>query len=362
MTDVGELYWQAIGRGGTCPTRAVAVRIEPPAELTKEQVRAWAHGPLTGVVAIDDDGVVTLDVDNLPAEHLRRGARALSGRGASRRPAAVAGTRAPQVLAEENRVRRGGQPRAPRARGSCSACGSGSRGLRALVALVFGDPRLPEARARAQGASSRASTSEKTRAPTCTRPSSAPSGASARSRTSTSPRRSWTLPTRASSSMVPFTAEKDGIAGMFGGTEQSFTCSSVCPRSRSRRRLRSTAAPDAAVRQRRRRAGHRSASTRSHVTRRRTPETFSEDVKAWKDCGLGAGRGARLLRAGEPSVADRDLHGRGRARGRSRSSARSRPEADGRCSLPIPVAIALAVLGVFMNRRSHEATSSTAPT
>ncbi len=50
-----------------CPPGRVSVDIAPPAPLTKEQVKAWAHGPLTGVVAIGADGKVTLDVPELPA-------------------------------------------------------------------------------------------------------------------------------------------------------------------------------------------------------------------------------------------------------------------------------------------------------
>ncbi|MCL2504210.1 MAG: DUF2207 domain-containing protein [Coriobacteriia bacterium] len=68
FADAGELYWQAIGPKWEVPASDVTITIDPPEELTKEQVRAWAHGPLTGDVKIADNGVVILSVDYLPAE------------------------------------------------------------------------------------------------------------------------------------------------------------------------------------------------------------------------------------------------------------------------------------------------------
>ena len=66
-SDTAELYWQFIGDETGVPTGPVHIEITPPAPLTKEQVKAWAHGPLTGTVAIGADGAVTLDVPELPA-------------------------------------------------------------------------------------------------------------------------------------------------------------------------------------------------------------------------------------------------------------------------------------------------------
>jgi uncharacterized membrane protein len=66
-TDTSELYWQFIGDETELSAGRVSVDIAPPTPLTKEQVRAWAHGPLTGVVAIGSDGRVTLEVPELPA-------------------------------------------------------------------------------------------------------------------------------------------------------------------------------------------------------------------------------------------------------------------------------------------------------
>jgi uncharacterized membrane protein len=65
--DTGELYWQFIGDATSIPTGRVHVEIAPPAVLSKGQVKAWAHGPLTGTVEIGADGVVTLDAPEVPA-------------------------------------------------------------------------------------------------------------------------------------------------------------------------------------------------------------------------------------------------------------------------------------------------------
>jgi uncharacterized membrane protein len=65
--DTSELYWQFIGDGTSVPTGRVHIEISPPAALTKDQIKAWAHGPLTGTVSIDDNGKVTLDAPQVPA-------------------------------------------------------------------------------------------------------------------------------------------------------------------------------------------------------------------------------------------------------------------------------------------------------
>jgi len=66
--DCGELYWQFVGDGWGVPTRQVRVDIVPPVALSSSDVLAWAHGPLTGNVAIGAGGTVTLTVADLPSE------------------------------------------------------------------------------------------------------------------------------------------------------------------------------------------------------------------------------------------------------------------------------------------------------
>lgn len=65
--DTGELYWQAITANWAQPTGTVKIVVRPPDGATKADVKAWAHGPLTGLVVIGDDGAVTLEVSDLPA-------------------------------------------------------------------------------------------------------------------------------------------------------------------------------------------------------------------------------------------------------------------------------------------------------
>lgn len=67
-TDCANLVWQFVGDKWGVGVGDLAVAIKPPSTLTRGQVQAWAHGPLTGVVAIQDDGTVTLAVKNLPAQ------------------------------------------------------------------------------------------------------------------------------------------------------------------------------------------------------------------------------------------------------------------------------------------------------
>jgi uncharacterized membrane protein len=81
-SDTAELYWQFIGTETGVPTDKVHIEVVLPKGVTKPEVRAWAHGPLTGVVAIHEPGwtglrrrgvtevlgpVVSLDVNDLPA-------------------------------------------------------------------------------------------------------------------------------------------------------------------------------------------------------------------------------------------------------------------------------------------------------
>src|SRR5439155_16073552 len=61
--DVGELYWKFVGTDHP-GIGDMSVRLVTPA--AEGGVRAWAHGPLNGVVSIDR-GTVTLDVHPVPA-------------------------------------------------------------------------------------------------------------------------------------------------------------------------------------------------------------------------------------------------------------------------------------------------------
>lgn len=66
-SDTAELYWKAVASNWGASTGQLTATIHPPAGVTKDQVKVWAHGPLTGESVINDDGSVTLTISGLPA-------------------------------------------------------------------------------------------------------------------------------------------------------------------------------------------------------------------------------------------------------------------------------------------------------
>jgi uncharacterized membrane protein len=101
--DIAELYWQFIGDQATVPADHVRVTVHLPAGVTREQVRAWAHGPLWGNVAIQPDASVLMTVDPLPAETFVEG-RILFPAAALSKARPTAGAREAAVLAKEKRL------------------------------------------------------------------------------------------------------------------------------------------------------------------------------------------------------------------------------------------------------------------
>ena len=99
-SDNAQLYWQFIGRGWGVETKNVSIDIVPPTPLAKNQVRAWAHGPLNGAVAITEEGNVTLKVSDLPANTFVE-ARALYPVSAFPYASTVEGTISDKALQEE---------------------------------------------------------------------------------------------------------------------------------------------------------------------------------------------------------------------------------------------------------------------
>jgi uncharacterized membrane protein len=65
--DAAVLYHKFIGTGWDKSSRQVEVNIYPPQSIKKEEVKAWAHGPLWGKIEIKDDGTVIAEVPSLPA-------------------------------------------------------------------------------------------------------------------------------------------------------------------------------------------------------------------------------------------------------------------------------------------------------
>lgn len=66
--DVAELYWKCIGDQWDVSSEAAHVTIDLPPGAAKEDIRAWAHGPLWGVVSIDSPTRVALSVAPVPAK------------------------------------------------------------------------------------------------------------------------------------------------------------------------------------------------------------------------------------------------------------------------------------------------------
>ena len=101
--DVAELYWQFIGDQADISSDKVSITVHLPAGVTRDEVRAWAHGPLWGNVSIEPDASVVMTVDDLPANTFVEG-RILFPKAALSAAARTSGIREAGVLAEEQRL------------------------------------------------------------------------------------------------------------------------------------------------------------------------------------------------------------------------------------------------------------------
>jgi len=66
-TDAAVLYYKFIGTGWDHTSKEVQVEISAPGSTSKDQVKAWAHGPLWGNIEILNDGKIRANVQSLPA-------------------------------------------------------------------------------------------------------------------------------------------------------------------------------------------------------------------------------------------------------------------------------------------------------
>jgi len=98
--DIAELYWQFIGDQTGVPADRVVITVHLPKGVTKDQVRAWTHGPLWGNVTIQPDGTVVSEVAPLPAYTFVE-PRILFPAEALSKAAPLAAPRLQEVLAEE---------------------------------------------------------------------------------------------------------------------------------------------------------------------------------------------------------------------------------------------------------------------
>lgn len=66
-SDTGELYWKFIGSENKTPIEAVSINVVLPMASKREDIKLFAHGPLTGNSSILDNKTVNLSINNLPA-------------------------------------------------------------------------------------------------------------------------------------------------------------------------------------------------------------------------------------------------------------------------------------------------------
>lgn len=71
-TDAAEVYWKFVGDGWAVDSSEVTLTMTLPVPegasvQPGENVRAWAHGPLDGTIAVGEDGVVTAEAPSVEA-------------------------------------------------------------------------------------------------------------------------------------------------------------------------------------------------------------------------------------------------------------------------------------------------------
>lgn len=103
FTDTAELYWQFVGADTAVESQNVSVTVRLPEGVTRDQVRAWAHGPLWGTVTIEPDASVLMMIDPLPAYTFVEG-RILFPAAALGKAPEQPGARLAAVLAEEKKL------------------------------------------------------------------------------------------------------------------------------------------------------------------------------------------------------------------------------------------------------------------
>jgi uncharacterized membrane protein len=68
--DVAELYYKFVGTGWDRVSEKARVTLQLPKEIRQEELRAWAHGPLHGNIAILPNNLVELSIDYLSRQQL----------------------------------------------------------------------------------------------------------------------------------------------------------------------------------------------------------------------------------------------------------------------------------------------------
>jgi uncharacterized membrane protein len=66
-SDCAQLYWNFIGSDWDVPTDSVRIRVILPPGVPRDEVKAWAHGPLWGTVTVESPQSILVSVEGLPA-------------------------------------------------------------------------------------------------------------------------------------------------------------------------------------------------------------------------------------------------------------------------------------------------------
>lgn len=68
--DVAELYYKFVGAGWDRASERVRVAVLLPPKIRREELQAWAHGPLHGEIAVESGNRLEMTVDYLPRRQL----------------------------------------------------------------------------------------------------------------------------------------------------------------------------------------------------------------------------------------------------------------------------------------------------
>ncbi len=346
--DTGELYWKLIGEGWAVPTAKFSALVRVDGVTSKDQMRAWAHGPLTGVVTINDDGSVALKANDVPAETFVEVRMAFPSEALSQAPF-QSGARLNTILTEEKAAADTANSQRLRARFAVGAW-TGVSWIVALGALAWGiwafNRHGREHKTEFQGEYFREDP----------RPDLHPAvvGALWKFGTVDDVAIAATLMDLADKGIVrmaPQTVQKSGISGMFGGTEESFSLERVKnpPKPPSPLDVELLGILFDEV------GGGRDVIALSEIQpyAKANPQSFTEAIKAWKEKAraeadsLGFFEGESWMWQVMAGLAAALVIGV--AIFGTVATAGPFP-----LLLPIPVAIALAVIAVYMRRRSRQ--------
>lgn len=68
--DTADLYWKFFDKSNSSELKKVNIRVELPGGIAKEEILAFGHGPLTGLVEVHNDGLVDYMVSPLPKQKM----------------------------------------------------------------------------------------------------------------------------------------------------------------------------------------------------------------------------------------------------------------------------------------------------